>query len=395
MIGAPLTIFSSIIDPVGVLDAVRRTGAKVALTEGTGEGWREATVSSKTGAATLKHHPEYYADTSWSKQLPGMFGYFRRARTEVLSLIRSFRFSVSVAIDEDENEDAQWEAAQAICRHLDGVIFVPGALLDAAGRPIATANGEADLGAVMPRAAPPHPILMPTGGLYDRRAGPRSLLNAELRGASCDELEGVGFAGAYWLPQKSKPRLRPPEEIAARLAALHALFNWVSRLEVAEEELRRFVAENRVLNELSDEDRAAFDQPRQQAHVERAATIGWHLENMWPLAWALGFEPRPSIGEGMIDTPTQTRLERFRPKFDESISDWLAGCAQRSKAEVIRLEDLFYCAHHAVRSAQMGMATVPPDFHPIMDGGVVHERRHALTWMLSPGTTWDETDLST
>jgi hypothetical protein len=39
----------------------------------------------------------------------------------------------------------------------------------------------------------------------------------------------------------------------------------------------------------------------------------------------------------------------------------------------------------------------PParDVPPRVRRRVVHERRHALTWALSPGTPWDETDLST
>ena len=48
-----------------------------------------------------------------------------------------------------------------------------------------------------------------------------------------------------------------------------------------------------------------------------------------------------------------------------------------------------------MRSAQLGSDTVPEGFHPVGDGGTVHERRHALTWILSAGVDWDETDLST
>ena len=59
------------------------------------------------------------------------------------------------------------------------------------------------------------------------------------------------------------------------------------------------------------------------------------------------------------------------------------------------MEDLFYCAHNAVRSAQNGGETVPSGYDPVEEGGGVHERRHALTWCLSPGVKWDETDLST
>jgi hypothetical protein len=68
------------------------------------------------------------------------------------------------------------------------------------------------------------------------------------------------------------------------------------------------------------------------------------LENLWPLAWVLGFPDAPGFADGMIQGPTPPSR---------------------------------------------------PPFHPVFDGGVVHERRHALTWALSPGVSWDETDLST
>lgn len=58
-------------------------------------------------------------------------------------------------------------------------------------------------------------------------------------------------------------------------------------------------------------------------------------------------------------------------------------------------EDLFYCLYHAVKSAQLGHDMVPTGFHPLGNGGVIQERRHSLTWMLSKETDWDATDLST
>lgn len=42
------------------------------------------------------------------------------------------------------------------------------------------------------------------------------------------------------------------------------------------------------------------------------------------------------------------------------------------------MEYKFYCAHNAVRSAQLGRATVPAGFDTVTHGGTVHERRHAL-----------------
>jgi len=116
---------------------------------------------------------------------------------------------------------------------------------------------------------------------------------------------------------------------------------------------------------------------------------------MWPLAWALGFALVPDVGGAMIDGDVIRALGEFLPNFDQSTDDLLARARPRSAAEVCDLEDLFYCAHNAVRSAQLGHDTVPRGFDPTVQGGVVHERRHALTWMISPGVDWDDTDLST
>ncbi len=68
----------------------------------------------------------------------------------------------------------------------------------------------------------------------------------------------------------------------------------------------------------------------------------------------------------------------------------------RPLREVAQLEDIFYCAHNAVRSAQLGrIEAVPNGFHPVTNGGVVHEKRHSLTWIFSPNVKWNDTDLST
>jgi hypothetical protein len=47
------------------------------------------------------------------------------------------------------------------------------------------------------------------------------------------------------------------------------------------------------------------------------------------------------------------------------------------------------------RGRPVRFITVPADFDPIANGGVIHERRHALTWALAPGVSWDDIDLST
>jgi Domain of unknown function (DUF4272) len=118
---------------------------------------------------------------------------------------------------------------------------------------------------------------------------------------------------------------------------------------------------------------------------------------MWALAWVLGFHPPPDPVSGQVsDEISRAIVLDFLPGLDASVDDLLERARPRTQEQVVELEDVFYCAHNAVRSAQTGSTTaVPKDFHPVRDGGAIHERRHSLTWAISPGVKWEETDLST
>ena len=86
----------------------------------------------------------------------------------------------------------------------------------------------------------------------------------------------------------------------------------------------------------------------------------------------------------------------FLPEFTISCDSLLVQGNTQAIEDIVRMEDRFYLAHNAVRSGQTGEAgMLPAGFDPIGDGGAIHERRHSLTWALSPGTAWDDTDLST
>lgn len=160
--------------------------------------------------------------------------------------------------------------------------------------------------------------------------------------------------------------LRDPDEIAARFLALNLLFTWVvaGEDEVPAEEITTMLEEHGLNDFLTDDERASFDQSRDEAHDDGRETIGWKLENMWPLAWALGFEREPSTDGEMIDeATTQAMLFEFAARL-------LAEAPRpRSAEEVARLADAFQEA--------------PPN-------DVIAERLHALVWCLSPETDWDE-----
>ena len=220
-----------------------------------------------------------------------------------------------------------------------------------------------------------------------------------LRARVFAELESLGFypAKSLHFPNVNLA-IRPAMEVAARLMALDALFTWVAFPEkaVVSERVDKYVGRNQLGEWLTDNESKIVSLPRARAHKLHVDNIGWKLENMWPLAWALGFDREPTIEASQIgEDVTRPMIYEFLPGLDGTVAKLLAKAAPRTAAEVIALEYRFYCAHNAVRSAQLGGKTVPEGFHPIIHGGAVHERRHSLSWCIAPDKPWDEIDLST
>ncbi|MGL4421068.1 MAG: DUF4272 domain-containing protein [Gemmataceae bacterium] len=220
-----------------------------------------------------------------------------------------------------------------------------------------------------------------------------------LRTETFAQLNALGFQPATSLPlPRIRAKLRPVPEIAARLMALDAVFTWVAFLpkHVTSKRIRDYIDRNHLRDWMTEEERAIVDLSRKKANEDHDDSIGWRLENMWPLAWVLGYEPEPDLEAAQISEEiTRPLFHEFFPGLGGTIAMLVAKSTPRAVKEVIALEYRFYCAHNAVRSAQLGGKTVPPGFHPIVHGGVVHERRQALTWCLSPEVAWEETDLST
>jgi hypothetical protein len=222
-----------------------------------------------------------------------------------------------------------------------------------------------------------------------------------IRARSIAELTKAGFKPANWLPTSAKRagvagKLRPTREIASRLLALHMVSVWIDAPEdaVPSAMVRDFIQRNALDPAFTPAERAILALGRTEANAKHASGLGWFQENMWSLAWLLGYEPAPTPTAPLISDVTA--MLRFLPEPDGALDAFLKGKTPRTQDATAELEDLFYCAHNAVRSAQLGTAgAVPAGFDPRLHGGGVHERRHSLTWALSPGVAWDDTDLST
>lgn len=207
-----------------------------------------------------------------------------------------------------------------------------------------------------------------------------------------------GFRVAPGLPAgRDERELRPREEIARRLVAIRALMAWTCAPpeQIPSDAIRETVDRCDLGAVLDDAEKEILQTPRTEAGESFHDRIGWKCENAWPLAWILGHPEPPALDGAMIDGPAIRRvLVEFAPDFDDDLDAWVSAREGRTGEDVLRLEHTFYCLHNAVRRAQLGGDTVPEGFDPVANGGVVHERRLALTWALSPGVAWDETDVS-
>lgn len=232
-----------------------------------------------------------------------------------------------------------------------------------------------------------------------------------VRERSTKLLNEHGFTFAAWLPMRDEsvvPTLRPIEEIAGRLAALNALFAYVVAPEdaIPSDALVAHIGAASLESYMTEDEQEIIKLSRKDAAEEHGNVIGWRSENAMVLAWILGRDRAPTIDGAMLKfEEIQEIIKQWPPLDAAKFPAWRAALKPRPVMEVVDMCDLFYCAHNAVRSAQVEMMqargkavrykSVPEGFDPVANGGVIHERRHALWWAVSPGEDWDEVDLST
>lgn len=203
-----------------------------------------------------------------------------------------------------------------------------------------------------------------------------------------------GFKPAASLPSEFERQIRPKIEIAKRLNAIKAIVLWlmVPEEDLSDERILNFVSSNELELFLTDDEKQILNSDRNNEALRNA--IGWKFENAWPLAWYFGYNAPDITGKMITGEQMQEILVDYTCPLDEIIEDWMESKEIASDEDLQKKQDLFYCLHNAVRSAQLGGQTVPATFDPFVNGGVIHERRHSFTWMLTSGVDWEETDLS-
>jgi len=223
----------------------------------------------------------------------------------------------------------------------------------------------------------------------------------EFRSEILPMLEEQGFRVAASLPTIKDLELRPIGEVATRFGAIRALSLWVCTDEdvAPSAKVAKWMEEHDGAEALTESEREILALDRADAHEQFVNDIGWKFEGAFSLAWILGFGDEGELGTDgeMID---QDRISKmffeFAPRFDDDFDEWLRKQTVRDEETIVGFEDLLYCVHNAGRSAMLGNADCCPDWwHPVISTGVIQERRKGLTWALTPGCKWDDTDVST
>jgi hypothetical protein len=116
--------------------------------------------------------------------------------------------------------------------------------------------------------------------------------------------------------------------------------------------------------------------------AEEFSIARWRYESAWALLWALGILEPMQRPDKTAEIPQMIRLITGR-----SAESFRADSQLRSVAEILDRTDLVYRYHAAVYFAEAEGADAPTN----LLAGVVHERHHALNWLIGyKGQDWDE-----
>lgn len=399
----PINLYSQNCDPEGTLAKLLEVVPEAEVTRHPDGSWKEVTGTWKRGWLKGKlmvkagHRPEYYSSEGWEVQRSGMVGYLSKfpgveKRRDLLSYISGLNFSFNLTLDpEPVANDPRIELAFEMARHVDGILFLPGRMLDGEGRVILDATGDDDPDAVVPKHEVTGEVLI-------------------------DQEEVV---------------LDPPkvERLVRRLHVIAALvergFLEEPGVPNAESTQRSNIESLRATEALSEaelEEEALLEAPIGQLKDKEKWALPWLSEGGMVIAWSLGLAELPAydqqvnvhelykIAKGLADG--SLKPER-RPTSDiEQLAFQMLGIHWRIREFVLDGKTLDFPAY-ATKAwcgpMDLGLARIVENDLAIgklpisqaeeaewkKAGGIMEERRRAIHWVLGHHPVYSENDTAT
>lgn len=399
----PINIFSHRRDPEGTLAQLTKLAPNIKVTRRSDRVWQKAEIEIKRGwfkkSLTLQvnHDPDYYSGDGWQKQLSGMQGYFGSfagadQRRDLFAYLPHLNFAFNFILDPDPVEDdARWNIVFKAAEAVQGVIFLPGQLLDSAGSVILSQEAERDPEAIVPtiKGASPEPQMMEEPEV---RVDPPTLERVVMRFLLLSRMAMRGFMDT------------DPSEEQARQDLVQHLKSHGTWSEAEPWEVRALEAR---IGSLPEKDQWS---------------LTWKTEGALVLAWSLGLTSLPEYDqEGNIQD---------LHSITEAVEDGTATLALRSRTEMEKLDAQLLAIHWRVRQFYLkreaiDFAAFAPTawFGPLdltrarltnndLDihgkaisecdeeswrrvSGIMEERRKALNWLLGGSSVYSECDTGT
>lgn len=223
-----------------------------------------------------------------------------------------------------------------------------------------------------------------------------------VRRANMVSLAKVGLAPAEWLPlREHRCVIRPTSEIVDRLMAVGALHGFIADDESEETAalLASHIDRSDLSHALTPAELAALRLPRAEARSELGLEAPILLDFAWPLAWALGFSVEPDAKGRPLDASDRKSLLWFCQRGFDSTRDVVTeGAKLRPLQDIVAVEDLFFCAENAVTMRELTALARRAGSDGALDpetmrrADAIRARRHALTFLVSPGVSWDDVE---
>lgn len=412
MAQAPFNIFTQHCDPDGALAKLQELLPDAKVERRADGSWSRIRGAWKRGwlksalVLNVNHSPDYYAGPGWPTQVSGMMGYLQRfegveKRPDVFEYIPGLTFALSFIFEPDSsgNDDPRYAVVFEMAHFLEGIVFLPGCLLDPEGRILLAVDGEADEDAKLPVYEP----LKRTGVISESEDG--------------DETE--------------EGPAEPPtmERVAARFVLLMAL---VERgflepqsdrnLKEKWAEMLEGIRDTSAWEEADSEELRVLQTPLGQLGEGKATALPWLSEGAAILGWALNLVDLPAYDE-------QVDVYKLH-----DVRDSLGGDAwrmtMRSREELEKLAFQMLAIHWRIRQymvepkamdfvefaprawcgpMDLGLARLvnndlaigrkpisqASERERILAGGIMEERRKAIHWLLGRHAVYSENDTRT
>jgi hypothetical protein len=410
MASPPYNIFTQHCDPDGALAKLQELLPEAAVTRDADGQWTRIKGTWKRGwlkpslTLTVNHDPSYYAGPGWATQVDGMAGYFSKfpdakRRPDLFGYLPGLSFALSFLFDPDSaDEDPRHAVVFQMAEAMDGVIFLPGCLVDSQGRVIVAADGESDPEAELPGHEP----------------------------ANLDGEESIGRAGGS---EESACEAPNAERVLARLILMTALVNRgfiesspTDEMESTRQNMIEAIADSPAWEEAESWESDALQTPVGETDDRLKWQLPWLSEGAMVLAWAMELADLPSYDQ-QVDTKLLYDLEEkvrsrkpappLRPLSEmQTLAFQMLAIHWRLRQFHVKGEAMDFAAYAPkawcgpmdLSLARLIDNDLEVNGRPLSQAseeqwktaaGIMEERRKAINWLLGHHPVYSETDTST